>query len=76
MNESISKFSAELFHLLSKVKGDDSNIICSPMSVSSVLAMALAGAMGETAAQIRNACKFNDEDDETFKEYKSEYYLQ
>ncbi len=75
MSESINEFSGELFPLLSKEKGDESNIICSPMSVSSVLAMVLAGAMGETAAQIRNTCKFNDQDDETFKDYKSECCL-
>ncbi len=75
MCDPVNKFSGELAHLLSKGKGDDSNVICSPISVSSVLAMALAGAKGETAAQIRKACRFHEKDEETFKAFKCELFL-
>ncbi len=74
MCDPVNKFSGELTHLLSNIKGDDANIICSPISVSSALAMALVGAKGETAAQIRKACKFHENDEETFKEFKCELF--
>ena len=68
---SASRFSAELFSLLSeKEPREGGNVICSPFSVSSVLAMAMVGAGGNTAAEMRSACGFGDDDEETFRGFQ------
>ena len=48
-------FGAKLYPHLVRAKGQDENLIMSPFSVSSVLAMALAGAQEKTAEQMKTA---------------------
>ncbi|XP_037954863.1 serine protease inhibitor 42Dd-like [Teleopsis dalmanni] len=65
-----ASFTSELFQLLS-VDGVKSNIIFSPLSVQTCVALAFAGAQGETADEIANGLKlvsnFPPEVAETFQ---------
>jgi serpin B len=46
------------FDLYAKLKGEKGNIIYSPYSISTALAMTYAGARGETAAEVRKTLRF------------------
>jgi serine protease inhibitor len=61
------RFAAKLFDRVVAKAGEEANVFVSPYSVSSALAVVLAGAKGATAAQLRNAIGYGAEhDDELF----------
>ena len=49
--------------LYARLRGTGANLICSPFSIRVVLAMVLAGARGETAAQMKRALGFGDDEE-------------
>ncbi|XP_074135083.1 leukocyte elastase inhibitor-like [Sminthopsis crassicaudata] len=56
-----SRFALELYKTLNEVHPTE-NIICSPISISTALAMILLGARGETAAEVSKVFHFNEVD--------------
>lgn len=54
-------FGVDLYHQIAAT--EDGNLFCSPFSVSVALAMAYAGAQGETARQIRETLHFTLDDE-------------
>jgi serpin B len=51
-----NKFAFQLYHEVTA--GSDKNLVCSPFSISTALAMTYAGARGETALQISQTMNF------------------
>jgi serine protease inhibitor len=57
----------KLYSEIAKDTSKDSNLILSPFSVSSVLAMIMVGAKGRTAAQVKTALALPDDDQESMQ---------
>jgi serpin B len=71
--EGNNQFALQLYGKLSKEQ--ESNLFCSPFSISSALAMTYAGARGETAEQMADALHFTTGQDQlhpAFKEFLSQ----
>jgi len=64
-----TEFTSSLYDVLTKAV--DGNLICSPFSLSAVMAMVKAGAGGETSSAIQKAMKYPPSDDTLFKGYKA-----
>lgn len=62
LNVNMADFS---LNLLKEVGVNNSNVFCSPLSISIVLAMTFAGSGGDTKKQIRSTIFGNDTNDET-----------
>jgi serine protease inhibitor len=63
------KFAHKIYPELVKAKGDDANLIMSPFSVNTVMAMAMAGAKGDTKEQMRRALCLGNDDNAVFEGY-------
>merc|ERR1712117_753107 len=48
-------FTQKLYNLLVSAQGKDENMVASPFSISAVMAMAFAGAKGDTADQMKSS---------------------
>jgi len=59
----ISKFSSALFQEVAKTAGPTENVFISPFSVAAVTSMALAGAKGNTAEQLKTSLNLAGIDD-------------
>ena len=67
--ESINAFGLELYKALQAEAGDSDNLFVSPFSISTVLAMAYAGARGQTAAQMAEALHFSSDPAEVARQF-------
>ena len=54
-------FTQKLYNLLVSAQGKDENMVASPFSISAVMAMAFAGAKGDTADQMKSVLAFPEE---------------
>jgi len=54
-------FTQKLYNLLVNSQGKDENMVASPFSISAVMAMAFAGAKGDTADQMKSVLAFPEE---------------
>jgi serine protease inhibitor len=61
------KFMVKLYSEIAKDTSKDSNLILSPFTVSSVLAMIRVGAKGRTAAQVKTALALPDDHQESMQ---------
>ena len=59
--QAMNRFAAELFKHLAEA--NDGNVFLSPSSIYEALAMLLAGARGETQAEISNALRYTQKED-------------
>ncbi|HEY1785802.1 MAG TPA: serpin family protein, partial [Pirellulales bacterium] len=67
--ESINAFGLELYASLQSQAGGSDNTIFSPVSISAALAMAYAGANGQTATQMASVLRFAGDSDAVSQEF-------
>lgn len=66
----MQEFNARIYPSLVEAAGKDSNLVASPFSLSSVLAMLLSGTAGNTREQIRKGLSFPQDDKLVFSGYE------
>ena len=67
--QSINAFGLELYGALQSQAGGSGNTVISPMSISAALAMAYAGANGQTATQMASVLHFAGDSDAVAQEF-------
>ena len=69
IGQSINAFALDLYSLLQSQAGGSGNTVFSPMSISAALAMAYAGANGQTATQMASVLHFAGDSDTVAQEF-------
>lgn len=67
--QAINAFGLELYSALQQQAGGSGNLVFSPLSVSAALAMAYAGANGETASQMASVLHFSGDEGAVEQEF-------
>lgn len=65
-----ARFSGKIFPLLVKANGEERNLICSPFSLGSVLALLHAGAAGDTKGELTKGLSLPEEDKVVLEGFK------